>query len=675
MKFLEKHKQKIINVFIVFMILQPVFDIYYLYTDNIISIFKFSPSTIIRMIIIGFMIFVAFLYSKNAGKYIHIVIISIIYFIYILFHHFNSISFNIPFNLLNGYSIFGEVFYIIRMIIPLGLLYVTYQFKISWKQVKKIILYSALIFGIVMVITNIFKVAITSYYDGNKIIKANIFEWFNSNIYSKYSYINIASKGIFHMANQVSAVLLCILPILSYIYFEKRNFISYISILLLVISMLMLGTRVASYGWIFVLIVMLIGYLFFTILKRKKIDYKGIGLYVLIIVMGLIILPYSPVSNRYYIEDQNETINKNLTVSKIDKEYTKFMKYIKNKETQKLDEKQLKELKKEKQKFVKNYYNSFGIYPVFINEIYPYTEDVDFWLQEFAIPFSQRANHRELKQDITKRVVELNNKKSDYLFGVSFTRLRNAKIYMENDIYVHLYSIGIFGILLFIFPYFVVLIYYLYSMIKNNDNFNYLNITLVFSILLVFASAIVSGNVFDEWIVTFYLALICGMLINNIKINKNKKVLFISSTGGHLSELLQLKPLFKKYNSHLITEKTKSTIDLKNKFDKVNYLIYGTKDHKFSYIFKFGYNCIKSLCLFIKIRPKVIVTTGTHTAVPMCYFGKLFGSKIIFIETFANSNTKTLAGRMVYPIADTFIVQWKSMLDLYPEAIYGGWIY
>lgn len=154
-----------------------------------------------------------------------------------------------------------------------------------------------------------------------------------------------------------------------------------------------------------------------------------------------------------------------------------------------------------------------------------------------------------------------------------------------------------------------------------------------------------------------------------------KKVLFIASTGGHLSELLQLKPLLNKYNAYLITEKTKSTISLKTKFKKINYLVYGTKDHMLSYIFKFSYNCIKSLFLYFKIRPKVIVTTGTHTAVPMCYIGKLFGSKIIFIETFANSKTKTLSGKMVYPIADTFIVQWESMLELYPKAIYGGWIY
>ena len=156
---------------------------------------------------------------------------------------------------------------------------------------------------------------------------------------------------------------------------------------------------------------------------------------------------------------------------------------------------------------------------------------------------------------------------------------------------------------------------------------------------------------------------------------KKNKVLFISSTGGHLDELLQLKELFKEYDSYIITEKTKSTIDLKDKYSKVNYLVYGTKDHFITYIFKFIYNVFKSLILFIKIRPKVIVTTGTHTAVPMCYIGKLFFRKVIYIETIANSKTKTLSGKLVYPIADTFIVQWESMLEIYPKAIYGGWIY
>lgn len=155
-----------------------------------------------------------------------------------------------------------------------------------------------------------------------------------------------------------------------------------------------------------------------------------------------------------------------------------------------------------------------------------------------------------------------------------------------------------------------------------------------------------------------------------------KKVLFISSTGGHLSEMMQLKPMFKKYNYHIITEYTDSTKNLCKTYEgKVDYLVYGTKDHLFSYIFKLSFNILKSFYLYFKIRPKYIVSTGTHTAVPICYIGKLFGSKIIFIETFANSKTKTLSGKLVYPIADLFIVQWESMLKLYPKAVLGGWIY
>ena len=155
-----------------------------------------------------------------------------------------------------------------------------------------------------------------------------------------------------------------------------------------------------------------------------------------------------------------------------------------------------------------------------------------------------------------------------------------------------------------------------------------------------------------------------------------KKVLFISSTGGHLTELLELKPLFKKYDYHIITEKTKSNKSLKDEYNgHVSYLAYGTKEHLIPYLFIFPWNCLKSVYYYFKIKPDVVITTGSHTAVPMCYVTHVFRKKVIYIETFANMNTKTLAGKIVYPIADLFIVQWESMLTLYPKAVYGGWIF
>ena len=45
------------------------------------------------------------------------------------------------------------------------------------------------------------------------------------------------------------------------------------------------------------------------------------------------------------------------------------------------------------------------------------------------------------------------------------------------------------------------------------------------------------------------------------------------------------------------------------------------------------------------------------------------------IETFANRNSKTATGKLVYKFADLFIVQWEEMLKLYPKAKLGGAIY
>jgi len=160
------------------------------------------------------------------------------------------------------------------------------------------------------------------------------------------------------------------------------------------------------------------------------------------------------------------------------------------------------------------------------------------------------------------------------------------------------------------------------------------------------------------------------------KVKKKKKVLFISSTGGHLSELMRLSPMFLKYDYFIITEKTKSNLGLREIYPKkVGFLVYGTKRKFITYPFKLLYNSFKSLFYFIKFRPQVIVTTGTHTAGPMCCIAKLFRKKVIYIETLANSNTKTATGRLLYHIADLFIVQWEDMLKLYPKAKYGGWIY
>ena len=240
-------------------------------------------------------------------------------------------------------------------------------------------------------------------------------------------------------------------------------------------------------------------------------------------------------------------------------------------------------------------------------------------------------------------------------------------------------EVGVFALIIFI----LILIMFvlmpfskLFSYYKKDEN-KYSISSIIFVIGAgFFVVNAMSENAFYDTQITYLFITIFGLLYSYVlKPDEKKRVLFISSTGGHLNELLQLTPLINKYDSYLITEKTKSNLSLKNKYNNVKYLIYGTKKNKIKYILKFSTNIIISFWYYLRMRPNVIITTGTHTAVPMCYIGKLFGSKIIFIETFANSETKTVSGQLVYPIADTFIVQWESMLKLYPKAKFGGWIY
>lgn len=151
------------------------------------------------------------------------------------------------------------------------------------------------------------------------------------------------------------------------------------------------------------------------------------------------------------------------------------------------------------------------------------------------------------------------------------------------------------------------------------------------------------------------------------------RVIFTSSAGGHFSELCELKELMEKYNSFLISEDH----EMMQEYKKINrsrswYMPAGTKEHLFKFLCNFPINIFKSFRAYLKVRPDVVIATGAHTTVPICYIAKLFGKKVIFIETFANITTKTLSGKLVYPIADLFLVQWEDMLKLYPKAKYRG---
>lgn len=156
----------------------------------------------------------------------------------------------------------------------------------------------------------------------------------------------------------------------------------------------------------------------------------------------------------------------------------------------------------------------------------------------------------------------------------------------------------------------------------------------------------------------------------------SRRVFLVSSAGGHLTQLLRLAKGLTDYEIHLVTEATPVALRSNyGEFSCSHFLIHGGREKKMLYPLKLLINSSKSLWLFIKYRPRVIISTGAHTAVPICLIGKLSSSKIIFIESFARVSTPSMSGRILYRVADRFYIQWPALKKYYPQAIYRGGLY
>ena len=146
------------------------------------------------------------------------------------------------------------------------------------------------------------------------------------------------------------------------------------------------------------------------------------------------------------------------------------------------------------------------------------------------------------------------------------------------------------------------------------------------------------------------------------------KICLVCSHGGHLTQMLQLMDAFEGYETFFVTYNSEATKNLKN-----TYLIkhYGEKNiHLFLMMINMT---LKAVSILTKEKPDVIVSNGGEIAIPFCYIGKLLGIKIIFIESLSRVTSKSGTGKIIFPIADLFLVQWESLSGKYgKKAKYWG---
>lgn len=158
--------------------------------------------------------------------------------------------------------------------------------------------------------------------------------------------------------------------------------------------------------------------------------------------------------------------------------------------------------------------------------------------------------------------------------------------------------------------------------------------------------------------------------------SKKKRIILICSDGGHLAQILELNEWFAKYDYLLVTEKSEATLPLEEQYN-IAYLRGRSKGKRrdFNFFLILIFNSFLSLKLLISHYPKMIITTGSHTAIPMCMLGRLFAVKVVYILSFARISSKAFSANIIYPIANKFLVQWPGMKKYYKKGIYLGGIY
>lgn len=153
---------------------------------------------------------------------------------------------------------------------------------------------------------------------------------------------------------------------------------------------------------------------------------------------------------------------------------------------------------------------------------------------------------------------------------------------------------------------------------------------------------------------------------------RKKKVCFAASSGGHFEQLLMLRPLMEQYDSFVLTEKTVYGATAQG---IKTYHLLQVNRKELSFLPRMVVNAFRSLRVFCKERPDVVVCTGVLATIPMCLLAKLMRKKLIYIESFAKVTSGTETGKLMYRFADQFYVQWPQMKEVYPNAIYLGGIY
>lgn len=149
------------------------------------------------------------------------------------------------------------------------------------------------------------------------------------------------------------------------------------------------------------------------------------------------------------------------------------------------------------------------------------------------------------------------------------------------------------------------------------------------------------------------------MFINRKKklVNTYENILLVSSQGGHW---IQLKRLTKAFNGHQINYLSVAEIPPvfnNNNGEKYFSVTDATRNYKYKLVKQF-FQVAKVVRI---VRPKLIVTTGSSVGLMSLIWGRLFGSKTVWIDSIANYEKLSMSGKLAKPFATHHLTQWPHL--------------
>jgi beta-1,4-N-acetylglucosaminyltransferase len=137
----------------------------------------------------------------------------------------------------------------------------------------------------------------------------------------------------------------------------------------------------------------------------------------------------------------------------------------------------------------------------------------------------------------------------------------------------------------------------------------------------------------------------------------------VGSSGGHLAQLMTLRPLWQDYDRFWVTFRSEDAVSLLR--GERTYWCHHPTNRNLK-------NLVRNTGLAARVirreRPTHLISTGAAVAVPFFYIGRLDGAELVFVETIDRIDMPSLTGRIVQPITQHMFVQSDAQRGLYRGA-------